>query len=171
MAQKYYANKYGIQLEEFLIWASEWDLKFWKYNFTTGQGFALTCALKYVVRAGKKPNEPYEKDMGKYNDYINMAVKMGFERSEAEDWVALQKSIFEEFKGRKAELEEERKRNVFKYCALNRQKFLWFKTFEDMAKHFGVTESYLKLWLNKNKPLNGWFVKEVNYDSELERLQ
>ena len=41
-----------------------------------------------------------------------------------------------------------------------------------MAKHFGVTEKYLKLWLNKDKPLNGWFIKEVDYfDSELERLQ
>ncbi len=114
MAQDYYANKYGIQLEEFLISRSEWDLKFWKYNFTTGQGFALTNALKYIVRAGKKPNEPYEKDMGKYNDYINMAVKMGFERLEAEEWVALQKSNFEEFKGRKAELEELRKREEAK---------------------------------------------------------
>jgi hypothetical protein len=83
MAQEYYANKYGIQLEEFLIWRSEWDLKFWQYNFTTGQGFALTNALKCSVRAGKKPNEPYEKDMGKYNDYINMAVLMGFEKEEA----------------------------------------------------------------------------------------
>ena len=114
MAQEYYANKYGIQLEEFLIWGSEWDLKFWRYNFTTGQGFALTNALKYSVRAGKKPNEPYEKDMGKYNDYINMAVLMGFEKEEAENWVALQKSIFEEFKGRKAELEELRKREEAK---------------------------------------------------------
>ena len=60
---------------------------------------------------------------------------------------------------------------MYKYCALNRHKFLWFKTFEDMAKHFGVTESYLKLRLNKDKPLNGWFIKEVNYGSELERLQ
>lgn len=59
---------------------------------------------------------------------------------------------------------------MFKYCAFSRQKFLWFKTFEDMAKHFNVTESYLSLWLNKDKPLNGWFIKEVNYDSELGRL-
>lgn len=109
MAKEYYANKYGIQLEEFLIWGSEVS-DFWQYIFTTGQGFALTNALKYSVRAGKKPNEPFEKDMGKYNDYIEMAVKMSFERSEAEDWVALQKSIFEEFKGRKVELEEIRKR-------------------------------------------------------------
>lgn len=114
MAQDYYANKYGIQLEEFLIWGSEWDLKFWQYNFTTGQGFALTNALKYIVRAGKKPDEPYEKDMDKYVDYINMAVKMGFTQEEAEDWVALQKSIFEEFKGRKAELEELEKRKETK---------------------------------------------------------
>ena len=114
MAQDYYANKYGIQLEEFLIWGSEWDLKFWQYNFTTGQGFALTNALKYIVRAGKKPDEPYEKDMDKYVDYINMAVKMGFTQEEAEDWVALQKSIFEEFKVRKAELEELEKRKETK---------------------------------------------------------
>ena len=114
MAKEYYANKYGIQLEEFLIWGSEWDLKFWQYNFTTGQGFALTNALKYIVRAGKKPDEPYEKDMDKYVDYINMAVKMGFTQEEAEDWVALQKSIFEEFKGRKAELEELEKRKETK---------------------------------------------------------
>ena len=115
MAKEYYANKYGIQLEEFLIWGSERDLKFWEgSSFTTGEGFALTTALKYIVRAGKKPNEPYEKDMGKYNDYINMAVLMGFERSEAEDWVSLQKSIFEEFKGRKTELEELRKREEAK---------------------------------------------------------
>lgn len=114
MAQDYYANKYGIQLEEFLIWGSEWDLKFWQYNFTTGQGFALTNALKYIVRAGKKPDEPYEKDMDKYVDYINMAVKMGFTQEEAEDWVALKKSIFEEFKGRKAELEELEKRKETK---------------------------------------------------------
>lgn len=106
MAQDYYANKYGIQLEEFLVWASNWDLKFWNYNYTTGQGFALTNALKYLVRAGKKPNEPYEKDMGKYTDYINMAVKMGFKRQEAESWVEYQKSIFEEFEGTEKEMEK-----------------------------------------------------------------
>ncbi|ASZ70798.1 hypothetical protein 74001_12 [Lactococcus phage 74001] len=115
MAQEYYANKYGIQLEEFLIWDSEWDLKFWQHNFTAGQGFALTNALKYAVRAGKKPNEPFEKDMGKYNDYIDMAVKMGFTQEEAENWVAFRKSIFEEFKGRKAELEELRKKEEAEY--------------------------------------------------------
>ncbi len=113
MTQDYYANKHGIQLEEFLIYGSNWDLKFWQYNFTTGQGFALTNALKYAVRAGKKPNEPFEKDMGKYNDYINMAEQMRIEKEYAENWVALQKSVFEEFKGRKAELEElERFRNA-----------------------------------------------------------
>ena len=111
MSQDYYANKFGIQLEEFLVWASNWDIKFWNYNYTTGQGFALTNALKYAVRAGKKPNEPFEKDMGKYTDYINMAVKMGFKRSEAEDWVAHQKSIFEEFEGTEKEMEK-RKDNV-----------------------------------------------------------
>ena len=43
--------------------------------------------------------------MGKYNDYINMAIKMGFERSEAENWVACQKSAFEEFRGIEKETE------------------------------------------------------------------
>lgn len=60
---------------------------------------------------------------------------------------------------------------MYKYCAVNHYKLLWFKTFGDMAKHFCVTESYLKLWLNKDKSLNGWFIKEVNYDNELERIQ
>lgn len=99
MAQDYYANKYGIQLEEFLVWLSDNDLKRWNYVYTTGQGFALTNALKYIVRAGKKPNEPYEKDMGKYNDYINLAVKMGFKRYEAELWIDNARTWFEEFKG------------------------------------------------------------------------
>lgn len=99
MAQDYYANKFGIQLEEFLVWLSNYDLKNWNYNYTTGQGFALTNALKYAVRAGKKPNEPFEKDMGKYTDYINMAVKLGFKRYEAELWVENVKNQFEEFKG------------------------------------------------------------------------
>lgn len=40
-----------------------------------------------------------------------------------------------------------------------------------MAKHFNVTVSYLSLWLNKDKPMNGWVIKEVNYDFELERLR
>lgn len=60
---------------------------------------------------------------------------------------------------------------MYKYCALNHYKLLWFKTFDDMAKHFCVTESYLKLRLNKDESLNGWFIKEVNYDNELERIQ
>lgn len=60
---------------------------------------------------------------------------------------------------------------MYKYCALNHYKLLWFKTFDDMAKHFCVTESYLKSQLNKDKSLNGWFIKEVNYDNELERIQ
>jgi hypothetical protein len=60
---------------------------------------------------------------------------------------------------------------MYKYCALNHYKLLWFKTFDDMAKHFCVTESYLKSRLNKDKSLNGWFIKEVNYDNELERIQ
>ena len=60
---------------------------------------------------------------------------------------------------------------MYKYCALNHYKLLWFKTFDDMAKHFCVTESYLKLRLNKDKSMNGWFIKEVNYDNELERIQ
>jgi hypothetical protein len=53
---------------------------------------------------------------------------------------------------------------VFKYCALNRQKFLWFKTFEDMAKHFSVTESYLKLSKMQYKlicELTGYYIVGV----------
>nr|DAL34143.1 MAG TPA_asm: hypothetical protein [Caudoviricetes sp.] len=59
---------------------------------------------------------------------------------------------------------------MLKYCAFNNQKFLWFETFEDMANYFNLTESYLKLWLNTSEKVNGWFIKEVNYDTKLERL-
>lgn len=99
MAQEYYANQYGVQLEEYLIWLSNYDLENFNYNYTTGQGFALTNALKYIVRAGKKPNEPYEKDMQKYEDYIAMAKKMGFDDYEARLWVEVKHAEFNEFKG------------------------------------------------------------------------
>ena len=53
----------------------------------------------------------------------------------------------------------------------NSKTFMRFHSKEQMAKHFNITVAYLDLWLNKDKPLNGWFVKEGNYDSELGRLQ
>lgn len=60
---------------------------------------------------------------------------------------------------------------MYKYCAFNRQTFMWFHTKEQLANHFNITVGYLNLWLNEDKPLNGWFVKEVNYGTELGRLQ
>lgn len=58
-----------------------------------------------------------------------------------------------------------------KFVAFNRQAFMWFHTKEQLANHFNITVAYLDLCLKKDKPLNGWFMKEVNYDTELERLQ
>lgn len=59
---------------------------------------------------------------------------------------------------------------MIKYIAVSRHKVLWFNTLEDVAKYFNVTMEYLKLWVGKPKALNGWVIKEVNYDIELERL-
>lgn len=59
----------------------------------------------------------------------------------------------------------------YKFVAVSKTKVYWFKSLENMAKHFNVTVSYLSLWLNKDKPMNGWVIKEVNYDFELERLR
>ena len=58
-----------------------------------------------------------------------------------------------------------------KFVAFNRQTFMWFNTKEQLANHFNITVAYLDLWLNKDKPLNGWFMKEVYYYSELEKLR
>ena len=95
----YYANQHGVQLQDFLVAFSDWQLKTWNYNFTMPQGFFLLNALKYKVRAGKKEDNTLESDLQKLEDYINLAVKSGFERGEVEERLKVMYETFEKWDG------------------------------------------------------------------------
>ena len=57
---KYYANEYGVELNEYL-----------KHNFNYEElvGWYTMQVLKYLVRAGKKGGESYDKEHNKAWDY------------------------------------------------------------------------------------------------------
>ena len=57
---KHYTNEYGVELNEYL-----------KHNFKYEElvGWYTTQVLKYLVRAGKKEGESYDKDYNKALDY------------------------------------------------------------------------------------------------------
>ena len=57
---RHYANKYGVELNEYL-----------KHNFNYEElvGWNTMQVLKYLVRAGKKDGESYDKDRNKALDY------------------------------------------------------------------------------------------------------
>lgn len=95
----YYANQHGVQLQDFLVAFSDWQLKTWNYNFTMPQGFFLLNALKYKVRAGKKENNTLESDLQKIEDYIILAIRAGFDRYEVELELEKLLQAFENYKG------------------------------------------------------------------------
>lgn len=57
---RHYANEYGVELNEYL-----------KHNFKYEElvGWYTMQVLKYLVRAGKKEGESYDKDLNKALDY------------------------------------------------------------------------------------------------------
>ena len=57
---RHYANEYGVELNEYL-----------KHNFNYEElaGWYTMQVLKYLVRAGKKEGESYDKDYKKALDY------------------------------------------------------------------------------------------------------
>ena len=57
---KHYSNGYGVELNEYL-----------KHNFNYEElvGWYTMQVLKYLVRAGKKEGESYDKDRNKALDY------------------------------------------------------------------------------------------------------
>ena len=67
---KYYANKYGIELKEYL-----------KHNFNYEElvGWNTMQVLKYLVRAGKKEGESYDKDHNKALDYAKELANLSNE--------------------------------------------------------------------------------------------
>lgn len=57
---KYYTNEYGIELNKYLQHS---------FNYEALKGWYLMQILKYLVRAGKKEGESYDKDRNKALDY------------------------------------------------------------------------------------------------------
>ena len=45
-----------------------------------GLGFDLGNAVKYISRAGKKPNQPRERDLSKAIEYLELRKSDGFDR-------------------------------------------------------------------------------------------
>ena len=60
---RHYANEYGVELNEYL-----------KHNFNYEElvGWYTMQVLKYLVRAGKKEGESYDKDHKKALDYAKV---------------------------------------------------------------------------------------------------
>ena len=67
---KHYANKYGVELNEYL-----------KHNFNYEElvGWNTMQVLKYLVRAGKKEGESYDKDRNKALDYAKELANLSNE--------------------------------------------------------------------------------------------
>ena len=67
---KHYANKYGMELNEYL-----------KHNFNYEElaGCYTMQVLKYLVRAGKKEGESYGKDHNKALDYAKELANLSNE--------------------------------------------------------------------------------------------
>ena len=67
---KHYANEYGVELNEYL-----------KHNFNYEElvGWYTMQVLKYLVRAGKKEGESYDKDRNKALDYAGELANLSNE--------------------------------------------------------------------------------------------
>ena len=67
---KHYANEYGVELNEYL-----------KHNFNYEElvGWNTMQVLKYLVRAGKKEGESYDKDRNKALDYAKELANLSNE--------------------------------------------------------------------------------------------
>ena len=67
---KHYANEYGVELNEYL-----------KHNFKYEElvGWYTMQVLKYLVRAGKKEGESYDKDRNKALDYAKELANLSNE--------------------------------------------------------------------------------------------
>ncbi len=94
---RHYANEYGVELNEYL-----------KRNFNYEQlnGWYTMQVLKYLVRAGKKEGESYDKDRNKALDYaselaslINEQGRAEVTRDELMDFGRLMADDFKQWKG------------------------------------------------------------------------
>ena len=95
---RHYANEYGVELNEYL-----------KHNFNYEElvGWYTMQVLKYLVRAGKKEGESYEKDYKKALDYANELANLSNENKltyyTTEDIIGFAQDIADDFKQWKGE--------------------------------------------------------------------
>ena len=90
---KHYTNEYGVELNEYL-----------KHNFKYEElvGWYTTQVLKYLVRAGKKEGESYDKDYNKALDYAkelaNLSNKNELTEYTTDDIMGFIQDIADDFK-------------------------------------------------------------------------
>lgn len=90
---KHYANEYGVELNEYL-----------KHNFKYEElvGWYTMQVLKYLVRAGKKEGESYDKDHNKALDYAkelaNLSNKNELTEYTTDDIMGFIQDIADDFK-------------------------------------------------------------------------
>lgn len=99
MAKDYYTNKNGFQLIDFMKRKSPISEMVGSDNFTVEEGFFTLSAVKYAVRAGMKEGESFEKDMEKFNDYVDALEALGFDREEVVMTINGYKNSFLEWDG------------------------------------------------------------------------
>ena len=95
---RHYANEYGVELNEYL-----------KHNFNYEElvGWNTMQVLKYLVRAGKKEGESYDKDRKKALDYAKELANLSNENELTEyttdDIIGFAQDIADDFKQWKGE--------------------------------------------------------------------
>ena len=95
---RHYANEYGVELNEYL-----------KHNFNYEElaGWNTMQVLKYLVRAGKKEGESYDKDYKKALDYAKELANLSNENKltyyTTEDIMGFAQDIADDFKQWKGE--------------------------------------------------------------------
>ena len=95
---RHYANEYGVELNEYL-----------KHNFNYEElvGWNTMQVLKYLVRAGKKEGESYDKDRNKALDYAKELANLSNENELTEyttdDIMGFIQDMADDFKNWKGE--------------------------------------------------------------------
>ena len=95
---KHYTNEYGVELNEYLKH---------KFNYEELVGWYTMQVLKYLVRAGKKEGESYDKDYKKALDYAKELANLSNENKltyyTTEDIMGFAQDIADDFKQWKGE--------------------------------------------------------------------
>ena len=95
---RHYANEYGVELNEYLKHI---------FDYEELAGWYTMQVLKYLVRAGKKEGESYDKDHKKALDYAKELANLSNENKlteyTTEDIIGFAQDIADDFKQWKGE--------------------------------------------------------------------